>query len=1048
MLFLYFFLSISISERFMNLIKEAKKDAAKIQILEEKESMLLPGLHKIEKGSFILEYPLISRNTKEIKGYAIDNDYIAIVPFQRTSLSNDINAPKPVFVDSINQSLHILSKEVESEDDVIIYKNIQMEPFQVFRRINLNIQTQSTDVDFEGKKLTKSFSYNMNWSIPEDGDPMEDGRPLTKPIFGPLEFGVGSYIEASFSAELQASLLDEFFLSMNFRLRGVAGALLKLASINQKIDDINLFSKSISLLTGYSVTVLGYTIGLTGNLGLSVDLKDIEVNFGTDIEYYKGYYFILDKNVYVSKNGLKQSDWRFQMNAVSSESKPLAEIVSQLISDSKVSIRPSVSIEVFLSFVVANNEITRAGISIEPSLPIEFGFSVDKCAFPFLYGASTIQLDAYLTFSGFSVGTFNILPPYTYHKNLFTGPTYKSCLMDPSYNSEDTRYMTQLNNGDVEIGKSFSADSEKEFTIKTNTKSQFCYIYQKDNNFEVSQMKEIENSGTFTTKISNSNYVTRIYKTTIQNPFEVTYNHVQNIFTNEKYVTFMFEYPYVETIPTNAYLILKTEGFIPVVKNEEIDKYTYLIPIFNGINQIINDKSVITIPCRMKLKKNNSKLTIYPLIMSNINKSIYYDPKTPITVPVSSIIRGGCVTIDSKISIDSISDNKKTFIISEFKINEKYSLFIANPTTSISNSYQILFYQDFYIIPQNEFPFRVNLDFWLRANSWGYIDKKLRFYCPRAFNVLIDINQQDLVPLEKDSTNSSLFLLNSSIEVYNSEIIPICNSFSDSYCLNWIEKDLTSYHLLEYQNTDGINSSSHSDLGSGFLFEMVPAGSDYKLIPFWKNWEGNIKLIEEFTSYDRGSITVDRFYTDSAPKYVNGESLTWTTICFKYKNKPVPLGRGLYSISLNTYFSSIGLITPNDGWNPSNLKFLDNGCISVDSQYDNSKITQTNFRYLAEMLRFNGNLVTGLIETNTTLPIMTPRQTNHPTRTFLPTTPPVTEIIIVDDQELEDMDYIDNSSTNSNLLIYSLGGGIVLLTIVMYFVFKKPNPEDEEAIAV
>ena len=441
MFFLFFSKSISFNSRFEKIINDARASAQRSSLsTEPKENSLGAGRHEYDGLSFVLSRPLTSPTSKEILGYSMDNEYIALIPSsEKNVLSAKTNA---VVVDPETQTLNELIELVEKTGDgVYVYKKKAVDQYSVFTEIRMTLATSPCNVDTSNIKDVKAkcaYPAFANWNTSSyTTDPLL-GRPSLRTIGGKTEIkaGAGAYAKASANAELLIQGLTNVKLSVEFDVEAAFGALIKIDPITWTLKKGFVIADLSFPLTNPAINfkILGFKFTAEISLDVKLEMSDIVFTMSAPIEYYKGYIFNLHKSVVITKNGCKQSEWQHTLKQVPS---PMSfeTAAKTFIDNAKLEFTPSVTIQVSAAFKAGNVASTALHVGVTAYVPFQFGASTVNCLAPYLYGSVQPKIVGFIKFDGLSVIGKTLLKEATFSTTIYQMKKYQTCL----FNAKSTK---------------------------------------------------------------------------------------------------------------------------------------------------------------------------------------------------------------------------------------------------------------------------------------------------------------------------------------------------------------------------------------------------------------------------------------------------------------------------------------------------------------------------------------------------------------------------------------------------------------------------------
>jgi len=413
-----------------------------------KEESLDAGFHKFDGVSFILSRPLTSPTSKDISGYSMDDEYIALIPSsERTILSKKANA---VVVDPESQTLNELVELVEKTDDgVYVYKKNKVDQYSVFTEIRMSMATSPCNIDKSNlKDITAKCSYPAfaNWNKSSYTSNPTLGKPNVKSIAGKDEVkaGVGAYAKATANAELLIQGLTNVKLTMEMDIEAAFGALIRIDPITWVLKKEFVIAQFNFPLTNPAINfkILGFNFVAEITLDIKLAMSDIVFTMSAPIEYYKGYIFNLHKSVVITKSGCKQSEWQHTLKQAPTPMS-LDTAAKTFINNAKLNLMPSVTIQVSASFKCGSSVSTSLHVGVTAYVPFEFGASTTNCPAPYLYGSVQPRIEGFIKFDGLSVVGKTLLKEKNFNVVIYQMKKYQMCLFSAKSTKEGNTAIIQ-----------------------------------------------------------------------------------------------------------------------------------------------------------------------------------------------------------------------------------------------------------------------------------------------------------------------------------------------------------------------------------------------------------------------------------------------------------------------------------------------------------------------------------------------------------------------------------------------------------------------------
>ena len=223
---------------FDELISKAKANASSKKVSKsEAENTALPGYYNLHNNHihFKLHKALTGPSTSDIKGYALSEEFIAIIPSKHCKLSfQDV-----IFSNPETQKLYNMTNNVYQRDSVNVYK---------ISEISLNdvISELEIDLDFNFNNNSDTVELQGNGGINVEWDKDQD-KPKAHLIGDSFDYGAGAKLEASVKAKFSLPSLFGPILTLDFLIFGEIGAFFHIDEGFVQFPEILLGNKSITL---------------------------------------------------------------------------------------------------------------------------------------------------------------------------------------------------------------------------------------------------------------------------------------------------------------------------------------------------------------------------------------------------------------------------------------------------------------------------------------------------------------------------------------------------------------------------------------------------------------------------------------------------------------------------------------------------------------------------------------------------------------------------------------------------------------------------------
>lgn len=190
-LFLSFFLTKSqIPDHLKHLAIKAIEDSKNKTDLKERIATAYPGEYSFPNVEFSLKRTLCSPNTNNIKGFAIENELVAIVKRKNYNQQNNF-----VFIDPTDQQFYDMEKLIASDDQVNIYCTKKLTLFDVITNFNYHAKSE---------KLINP-TIELNWDSSRDSPKLKQIPHVSGFDYGlgaRGEFTIETYLRFKSSADI------------------------------------------------------------------------------------------------------------------------------------------------------------------------------------------------------------------------------------------------------------------------------------------------------------------------------------------------------------------------------------------------------------------------------------------------------------------------------------------------------------------------------------------------------------------------------------------------------------------------------------------------------------------------------------------------------------------------------------------------------------------------------------------------------------------------------------------------------------------------------
>lgn len=1043
--------------KFQNLVNKAIKYSQKhLMDISTKESSYEQGIYRDQQSTVEVLTPFTGVLSKEIKGYAIEDNILAIVS-SGLNTSETFIRKGVAFLDAKKQKFYMMKDIKEHEGDIFIIQVEEVPPSIIFGIFNLQ-GTISRPLQANGEpSMTKTFSKDFNWETKEGEDAFEDGRPKTESIKNtPFEAGVGAHLELKVETSMTFNLLDRFFMDMDIEIKGIAGALFKFGE--SEVDEIELFSTEVTLHTFAGFQFLGYEVSLKLKAPITISLKDIKIKSPIVFELYKAYIVTLTKQVHISKSEITQTPFKGSLRSKNENPHfdDVDDFIKQMI-DSTISVTPSLKISVRVVGTIGNFEI-YAGVFTDFQLPMTIGFNIDACTFPYLNGDLHFKLDVGFEFSGITIPEVTILgihipeyelvKPYTYSYPFYESPSITQCLFKKSGRSSSELSFSD-DKSYAKIGKPFKIDKNMDVNIKPTTNYQYAYFTRSaDLTQMITSKKGTKDSDlSFQCNSNEFNLIGRHLTISLENPQESSGVMIQKIDFEEQYAILTMKIKATNSIDQsykpNTLIFIYMNNFKPDCQYEESIQHYYIVSTTEKMFHYSNNYVEFTIPIvRSSDSKEDTKIELFPLTF-----------QTSTTLP--NFLDGGDIkAYESKIVFPAaVSDDyynnhlvcyttkKHTSTVNKITLFEGYYLLFAVPNLLGINTEYIakLHCNEFPI--QKTFPNIIHTSIENWAYSIGYTSIPI-FITSSEFDTYLYLSDQFYT--------NKVFRFND-IPGNEIKIYPSCRSIDQSFCYFQLGLERSKDTLVQFESNEGIHPADFNS--DSDCFEVEPGfmtQNFYGTISqcyYWKSWKGSYKVLKSYPYQSSASMTVKRYVKNNKD-----------IVCFFLDNQLYPIkSRKMSNTGLNSYLSSLHYSTDYEV-SPQTINVTNNGCLEILSSLRKNDVSY-NTRYLIEMLGVHVSIPDGSVSfyanepTETTPAPYYPRATNRPpeptpARTVLPY---VKEKPYPNDEEISGLEEPSNSTaqesngskTGTIVAVIVVIAVIILFVIFIWWRKKKAAAADE-----
>lgn len=754
---------------------------------ELRQDSMLPGEYDGPFYHYKLLKAFSNSHSKDIKGYAIDQNCIAIVKRKNFSIKNDF-----VFVDEINQKIYHMTDVIASENNVFIYKLIETSIFHVLTNFHLNSSTKTqSDVDISiGDDINNpSFKINFQWDENRDR-PKLDNLEET----GQVKAGYGSKFEVNINTNFAFNNIRDVKLSAEITLDAVIGAEVLLEDDSKfEIDPINLFSisKSIPPL-GKEFPLMGLKIKIGVFFNFKADLTEMSLNIPIGFDYFKGYRMVASRYFEITPKAQLSSDWKIEL-AKLPEGDTLADVIKSIDSAyfiGTLAIEPSFSFKIDIG---DNKFEVKVGILV----PMNYQFDVElaECQVPFLKGSLEIPIAAFIELPELKILGYTI-----YEKKRIEGVFY-TVSYDPFC----------LGRVPSEKLQESLPDDEKESSSTTAKLN--------------ADFSSIKSSFTFKVNFLGTNKMAYL---TLTFPDEFI-GHYSYWMMGNTGLEFIYDTDRKSFSESNFYFKIPSQKVtFPIRRKTTENNEVFEVKGFFFKIIGLDDIPVLKPKSKLEIEVDPNYLTVY---LAPVYNGAMYDTKVP--------------------QVDNQGQLVEDFSQAAYEIDKgsTYCLVVFKPKGYPKN-YKLRIYQTSTVVKENEPYNTVDIGFIKELTDIGSVSFTVfsenadKMACT-GFSSELTAEKDFLEDNTKKVALFKFIIPKGSISSNSFEVtfLPLCSS--GSYChINFDANSGENFYLLSYPNTDGISIT-----GSGFLTEIIKAKGGENL-RYFKTYNDaiNIQIIEKVPS--------------------------------------------------------------------------------------------------------------------------------------------------------------------------------------------------------
>lgn len=417
LLFLQFGASI-IPKELLPLANKALKNVKYRKLMtESKIHMLQPGSYETNGAQFRISKALFGPPAKEIKGYAYEKDYLAIVPNIKYNISQ--NLLDTTF--ALNQKMYILQNISGSDEQVSIYQVKEINPHNVITEIIMYTADENSTKSHSKSTLTKIANFNWN---------EKENAPIFRPLiskFQNLKFGMGTTLSASASAKLHSRGTNYLQLDLTFKVEGSFGAGIQTVAGHENPEDHALYENEIQIW-GLSLNLFGFEFKSGLFAYIDAAIKNINLDTAIDFTFMQGYTFEAYNRIIVCTGfpspGYTTTGWQSKAEKIDIINQA-KQNGSQESYQTVLKFTPGVDIGVKLGLELPGSTSSWLKAGIRGEINFEFGGDPVSCSFPYLFGKVEPVISLFIGYEGLKILGFEVAPPFEvvwelYKKTVFS----------------------------------------------------------------------------------------------------------------------------------------------------------------------------------------------------------------------------------------------------------------------------------------------------------------------------------------------------------------------------------------------------------------------------------------------------------------------------------------------------------------------------------------------------------------------------------------------------------------------------------------------------
>lgn len=377
-----------------DLAKQALNNA-KVKIPKEKrQETKYPGEYIGHNYQFKLLKTLTSSFTNDIKSFATNNNYFAIIKRKKFNISDDF-----VFIDPKTQALYRLKQKVASENNVIIYQSNNITIFDLFTNFKLHKKTSIDNI----KKRKPNGNFDFQFGLEDN----TNYPKMNKYLDSGIEYGFG--IKAAIDIDITCSFnyIWDLKIISSISLNAVVGSEIKIPdNYSGSISNIVILSLSHEIPgLGMSFNFLGLEMQFGLFFDFNVIFDDIKVEIPIGFDYYKGYKIKGTKYFEISGNSIVNPDWEFVMTNLPDKSSTNS-IIESFKTTKFYAIIDLVN-SFGLKFVIGDVSLS-IDIGLKYPFTYNFKYNDQKCMYPYLEANLELPIKMFYQVFGLTILYYTI----------------------------------------------------------------------------------------------------------------------------------------------------------------------------------------------------------------------------------------------------------------------------------------------------------------------------------------------------------------------------------------------------------------------------------------------------------------------------------------------------------------------------------------------------------------------------------------------------------------------------------------------------------------